>query len=435
MGKDTGKTLAATGPADLLRLIGGLARGILRRPISLDSGLVLSNWIRGVTRRRSDNVVINLLFKKLLLVTGRDLSEHILGQPPSTQTYMEGPTKVRAMSFLAPQGLTICHDRQWQRLRHFNVQVLSTGLDPARQQAFLDQVHQAFARPVSGVNDVRECMGQAMLGVVFGEQAAPAHLAEDIPVLFGYVRSPLRRKILGGKERGRRERFYATLRQLWRDTRGAQHPSLLATAQGMAQGEDYDEEELLQQIPHWMFTFTGSGTDLLARTLAVVGARPQVADKVREEIAAAGPLDQPFSIDQLDYLEACLRETCRLFPPVTSAFHVAPQGDRFGDTSIPAGVEICHYFPLSHRDVSADPRANHFEPERWLDPANEARSSYPNLFLSGARACPGEGLILFICKAAIAILLDQRRIRVHSDLLSRDPLPFSFPQKEVRFTN
>ena len=239
--------------------------------------------------------------------------------------------------------------------------------------------------------------------------------------------------ILGRKQRGRRERFYGTIRELWKENRGSQDSSLLARAHALAQGENFEEQELLEQIPHWMFTFTGSGTDLLSRALAIVGSRPEVGGKVREEIAVGGPPDQSRSIAQLNYLEACLLETCRLFPPVTRTFHVAPQGDMFGGISIPAGVEIWHYFTASYRDTSMDPRANDFEPEKWIEPGSNRRSMYPSLFLSGPRACPGEGLILFVCKAAIAILIEQQRIRLSSSALARDPLPFSFPDRTIGF--
>ena len=88
-------------------------------------------------------------------------------------------------------------------------------------------------------------------------------------------------------------------------------------------------------------------------------------------------------------------------PPVTRTSHVAPQGDTFDGVSIPAGLEILHYFPIGLRDTPVDQRADYFEPDKWLAPGNDRRSVYPDIFLSGARACPGESLILFICKAAI----------------------------------
>src|ERR671915_432297 len=105
MAGKTTKTYPATGIADLLRLVGGLTRAALRRPDSRDAGLVFSNWINDATARHgSDN--------------------HIVKQYPSAQGYLEGPTKARAMSFLAPQALTICHGQQWQRLRPYNERVL-----------------------------------------------------------------------------------------------------------------------------------------------------------------------------------------------------------------------------------------------------------------------------------------------------------------------
>src|SRR3712207_4550886 len=99
-----------------------------------------------------------------------------------------------------------------------------------------------------------------------------------------------------------------------------------------------------------MFTFTGSGTDLLARTLALVASRPTVRAHILREIAEHGALEEPTTIQRLAYLEACLLESARLFSPVPRTFHRAPQGDVFENIRIPANMEIAHYFPLDQRD-------------------------------------------------------------------------------------
>jgi len=429
MANETGKTLPSTGLMDLIRLICGLLRALMPNRYFLNPGLVLSDWIRDLARRRStEGIILNFGFRRFLLVTGRDLSRHILNQSPSTNTYAAGPGKVAAVSFLAEQSLTLSHDEKWDKLRPLNEQTLSTGGSPDLQQAALFQVQVAFAQPVSSIDDIRDRMGRVMLGVVFG--GAPPQLAQDIQVLFGYVQSLPRRKLLGWTQRGRRERFYGSIRQSWNEAQGT---SLLARAHTFSRGGHFDEDQLLQQIPHWMFTFTGSGTDLLSRTLAMLGSRPEVAEQVRQEINAAGPLDQAISISRLNFVEACLLETCRLFPPVTRTSHVAPQGDTFNGVPIPADLEILHYFPIGLRDTSVDPRANHFEPDKWLDPGNDRRSVYPNLFLSGARACPGESLILFVCKAAIAFLYGVKNEMLSIRALEMDPLPFPFPKETLRF--
>jgi len=425
-------TYPSTGLFDFARLICGLVFGRVRHPRSFSPGLVISHWIWGVTRRRkSDNIVVNLGIRKLLLVTGKDLSKHILDQTPNTKSYIAGPSKSGGMSFLAPQGLTICQDERWERLRPMNDQVLSIDDDPVLQQFVLEQVHSAFAQPVSSTDGIRSRMGKVMLGVVFG--GAPDHLVGDIEVLFGYVQSPLKRILLARRQRGRLDGFYAAIKQMWERNGQPQNHNLMAKACPLTQGEKLAGDDLSQQVPHWMFTFTGSGADLLTKTLTMLVSRPNVGDRVREEIAAAGPLDELGTIGRLPFLEACIMETCRLFPPVFRTMHVAPEGDVFEGVAIRPGMEIWHYFPVTYRDTSVDHMANHFEPQKWVDSGDERRLAYANFFLSGARACPGEDLIIFICKAAIAILLGQDRARPASSALVSDPLPFAFPSGAVKF--
>ncbi|HKW42024.1 MAG TPA: cytochrome P450 [Gemmatimonadales bacterium] len=412
----------------------------MRAPRSFDPSLVLHDWMKDLTvRYHSANVVLNLLALRLLLVTDQNLSRHILAGQPRTTAYVAGTLKRKAMSYLAPQALTITDDAAWQRLRPFNERVLCAGRPHDFQREFLGHARRAFSGPVATVADVRDRMGQAMLNIVFGERVAPERLSADIRVLFGLVQSPLKRLLWGAIERRRLRVLYGSLRQAWgglagqggQRSDGAARTSLLGIAR--AAGADGNPEALLQQMPHWMFTFSGSGADLLARGLALIGSRPEVLAGVRREIAGAGPLDAPASIDRLRYLEACLLEAGRLFPPVTRTFHRAPAGDVMMGTRIPPGSEILHVFSLTQRDRAADETANAFHPERWLDTPAKAAAAYPNVFLSGARHCPGRELILFVCKGAAAMLVAESGLSVHCDVLARDPVPFTFPEKLVRF--
>ena len=326
----TTKSYPSIGFVDLLLLLGRCAGDFARGPRSFDFGLTLQDWLGWLVRRTgSENVVLNLYFKKFLIVTGRDLSEHILAQPPDVGGYVEGMTKARAMSFLAPYALTITHGEQWQHLRQFNEAALHATEADARMQSVLDGVRKAFPGPVSDIGDIKKCMGQAMQIVVFGSDGGPEHLVEDIQTLIGYVQNPVRRVLFGWRQTGRRKRFYDALRQLWREGSASRAPNLIATAKRMAQKGRHSEEELIQQIPHWMFTFTGSGTDLLARTLGIVTSRDEVYERVRAEVIEQSSANCASAIMNMDYLESCLLETCRLFPPVTRTFHVAPQGDLF----------------------------------------------------------------------------------------------------------
>jgi len=421
-----------TGVRDLVRLAGRLGAAKFRRA---DPSEALVGWLRDATRRHgSANIVLNLLVRRILFVSEPELSAHVLAGSPSETSFAAGTMKRKAMTFLAPNALTISHDDQWRALRAYNEAVLEPGREHVLHRSVLALVRQAFERPPGGIDDIRRCMGRVMLGVVFGEGGAPARLIDDIAELFAEV--GLRTALFGSRKNAVRDRFYDELRRLWRGTKAGEQPSLLALARDAEHGvgPPYRREDVLvEQIPHWMFTFTHSGADLLARSLAMIAARPESLRRVREEIEAAGSLEDAANIGKLRYLEACILETGRLYPPVVQTAHRSAGDDRFNGVTIPAGTEMIQYFPFTNRDVSRDPLANHFRPDRWLDPHGPAAAQYPNLFLSGARACPGRSLVLLVIKAAAANVLRRAEVGAGAGVLAKDPLPFSFPRESLRF--
>jgi hypothetical protein len=333
--------------------------------------------------------------------------------------------KRTAMSFLAPRALTITDGPAWTRLRAFNEAVLGTGGLHPFAQPFLGRVRAAFDRSVTDIADIRAAMGRAMTGIVLGDAAGAADAAADVTALFGVVQSPAKRKLLGFRYRTRRDRFHALLERCWEQSTD-DAPTLMALARSTA--VDADRATLLDQVPHWMFTFTGSGTDLLTRTLAMVSARPALRQRVLDEIADAGPIDRAASYTRMPLLDACLLETGRLFPPVTRTFH-----HRAADGSSPE-AELVHWFPLLQRDARLGADVHHFLPDRWLATDRDAMTAASNLFLRGPRACPGEELILFVCRAALTRMLVELGVGGVSERLAQDPLPVSFPARQARFT-
>jgi cytochrome P450 len=420
-----------TTPLDLCRLGMRVAGEALRHPRSFDLGLVLHEWLRQMTvRHRSPNVRLRLPAAPMLLVTDREVSHRVLAAKPRHDGYAAGTMKRNGMSYLAPRALTIAEDDHWTRLRPFNERVLCAGRPHEFQKVFLRHVRRAFAEPVASVEDIRDRMGRAMLAIVFGEGVTPAALAGEIRAVFGLVQNPVKRKLAGARGRRRVAALYESLRRAWQDGEGAGESSLLGLARKAR--EDQDPETLLQQVPHWMFTFTGSGSDLLTRGLAMIGSRPDVLRRVRDELPPAGQLDEPASIDALHYLEVCLLEGARLYPPVRFTMHRAGAADSLNGARIPPGTELLQVFSLTQRDRGADPTADDFRPERWLSSGSGAEAAYPNLFLSGARRCPGRDLILFVCKGAAAHLLHAGLV-VGTGKLAGDPVPFSFPARSLEF--
>jgi len=400
----------------LLGLLGSLVVASVR---GTGRERVLHTWISGQRARHgTSSISVRLPFRQLLLVTDSALSKHVLAGVPGEDGYVEGSLKRSSMAYLAPRALTISHGDDWRRRREFNEGVLWSDASGFRTSV-LRAVEDAFIAPVASPDEIRDRMRRVMREVVVGENA-PRHLVDDIDTLIGVVQNPVRRSLLGWRYRGRRRRFFAGLRDQRQEAPATSLLGIAASREGLA------PDEALEQAPHWMFPFAGSASDLLLRTLAIVGSRPDVARRIENEAASSGAPESPESIDRLAYLESCVLEAGRLFPPVVLTSHTPPNGDTFEGHLIPPGTEVVHYFPFTQRDGAPDSDVHHFRPER-LDTSS-------NLFLSGPRACPGRDLILFVLKSAVVILLTRHRLSVVSPSLRADPLPLSFPERELRLS-
>ena len=252
------------GVAGVAQLVGSLAGASLRR-----TGMTpaLHRWLRAQAERGGGAVAAGALGRRVLLVEDRALSAEVLGSPPRTDRLGAGELRRRAMGFLAPRALTISDDDDWVRRRALNERVLDAGRPHGERQAYLEAAHAAFAAPARSVEELRAGMGRLMLSVVLGD-GAPADLPDEVRALMGVVRSPARRLLGGRLHAARRARLFEEIRRRWE--RAPAHTLLGRFRDAGAT----PRPEALDQVPHWMFTFVLSGTDLLTRALAMIGSRP-----------------------------------------------------------------------------------------------------------------------------------------------------------------
>jgi cytochrome P450 len=221
----------------------------------------------------------------------------------------------------------------------------------------------------------------------------------------------------------RRDRFFE---RLYAYAERADPNSLLGAISAVDAGGAMDP---IGQVPHWLFAFDAAGMATL-RAAALLAAHPDTES--RWEIDAAGtPQVRP-------YLRAAVLESVRLWPTTPAILRETVEDTAWSDGSdrftlrAGAGLFIC--VPAFHRDPDALPFANDFVPEIWLDGRAE---SYPQLvpFSAGPAECPGRNLVLFVTSSALATLLGQVRLALHSRvaLSPGAPLPLTFNQFGLRF--
>jgi cytochrome P450 len=415
---------------DLCRLVASLLGKAVLHPRDFSAEGVFRAWARGIAARHgSEDLVVDLGIRKVLLVGSSELSRAILARAPSREGFAAGTAKRLGMGFLAGRALTISDDAAWRRRRAFNEAVLRPGTRHVCESDFLRYTWQAFEAPIHRIEDLRAAMGKAMLGVVFGGYAPP-RLVRQIESLFGFVQNPLRRLLLAPWAYLQRARLYRTLSTLPREQIEGGGGSLMCMA--LSSAKTLEQTEFVQQIPHWMFTFTGSATDLLIRALALIGANPPIQARLVRELEVVKPLDGlGLASAELPYLEACLLEAAQLYPPVTKTFHRTPRGASVNSVEFLPGMEVMHLFPLFSSDpISPDGHGRSFRPDKWLRGAAPDCPFDP--FLGGARSCPGRSVILAVCRVALASLLMRHRVVIASPGLALEPLPMEFPARGLR---
>jgi cytochrome P450 len=153
-----------------------------------------------------------------------------------------------------------------------------------------------------------------------------------------------------------------------------------------------------------------AGEDTTAHTLGwtiwFLASRPDIQTRLAQE---AGEIlsENPFPVDyetvgRLRYGEAVLRESMRLKSVAPLATMEPLTDTTICDTHIPARTRLL--LLLRHAQLG-DGRTGDFDPQRWLDNADDATLAPKSLaFGAGPRFCPGRNLAFLEAKTALAML-------------------------------
>jgi cytochrome P450 len=130
-----------------------------------------------------------------------------------------------------------------------------------------------------------------------------------------------------------------------------------------------------------------------------------------EQLGAAAPTANDLA--RLPYLDAVVRESLRLFPPVWALSREVTKSFQLGGYTIPAGVEVsCSPYSLQ-RDPRFFREPDRFLPERWLDTARAAPPRFAYVpFGAGPRTCIGNHFAKLEASLVLAALLQQVKLQV-----------------------
>ncbi|XP_047986357.1 uncharacterized protein LOC125226417 [Leguminivora glycinivorella] len=172
----------------------------------------------------------------------------------------------------------------------------------------------------------------------------------------------------------------------------------------------------------------GTDTSAVAASFALVmlARNPEVQENVYEELNEV--LDHPdkaitaADLPKLKYLEAVVKETLRLYPPVPMIVRKVTTDTKLpSGVTVPAGTGICMHIWATHRNHRYwGPDVDCFRPERFLEPLKHPSQFVP--FSFGVRNCLGYQYAMMSLKTVLATLLKEYRVLppAEADLKSLD---------------
>nr|ASO98035.1 cytochrome p450 CYP4G75 [Spodoptera exigua] len=185
------------------------------------------------------------------------------------------------------------------------------------------------------------------------------------------------------------------------------------------------DEEIKEQVDTIMFEghdTTAAGSSFF---LSMMGIHQDIQDKVIEELDKIfGDSDRPVTFQdtlEMKYLERCLMETLRMFPPVPIIARHLKQDITLPSCGkqVPAGTTVVVATYKLHRRPDVYENPTKFDPDNFLPEKSANRHYYAFVpFSAGPRSCVGRKYAMLKLKIILSTIL--RNFRVYSDLKESD---------------
>ncbi|KAK4874888.1 hypothetical protein RN001_014248 [Aquatica leii] len=177
---------------------------------------------------------------------------------------------------------------------------------------------------------------------------------------------------------------------------------------------NFTDEQMINEICTFMLAGQDSVGAAVSFTLYNLAKHPDIQDKVFEEITNVfkeHPEITMESLNEMKYLEQCIKESLRLYPSVPLISKRLSEDVRLDNHTLPAGLNILIPIFVTHRLENYYPDPERFDPDRFLPENQEKQNPYAFIpFSAGSRNCIGYKFAYLEMKTIISTLLRQYKI-------------------------
>ncbi|GAA5049813.1 cytochrome P450 [Nocardia callitridis] len=175
---------------------------------------------------------------------------------------------------------------------------------------------------------------------------------------------------------------------------------------------DNDRAQILNEF----LTFLTAGSETTPSAIAwscyLLAEHPEIQEQVRAEVGGfdLGVHNTVGDIQGLTLLQAVIKESLRLYPPVWALGRRTVQEASLGGFDLAPGTQVFYSVYAIHRDESVYEDPDTFKPRRWIDtPKKYPRTAFLP-FGAGARNCIGEHFAWVEIAIALVNILQRYEI-------------------------
>jgi cytochrome P450 len=186
----------------------------------------------------------------------------------------------------------------------------------------------------------------------------------------------------------------------------------------LLQTAGFDDDLIRDQLLTMFIAGHDTSTAHLAWTLYLLGSHPNALAQVRAEVDAvlAGDLPAAEHMNKLPFMDAVLKESLRLYPPIHLGNRFTNQDVQMCGYDLPADSRVMYSIYLAHRHPSYWQNPADFQPERFLHRQSGERPSLTYVpFGGGPRNCIGAVFAQIEAKVVLARILQQFDLKLEPD--------------------
>jgi cytochrome P450 len=194
--------------------------------------------------------------------------------------------------------------------------------------------------------------------------------------------------------------------------------SMLMNARDEEDNSQMSDKQLRDELATLMLAGHETTANALSWTWMLLSQHPEVRTKLQEELSQVlgGRSPGIADIPQLPYTERVVKESMRLYPPVSIFGREAVSDAQIGEVTIPKGCIILISQWVMHRNPRYFDNPEAFEPDRW---ENDLEKKLPRgvyiPFGDGPRVCIGKGFALMEAVLLLATISQHFQIDLVPD--------------------